>query len=176
MADLTLTPKVYTAAVRTVLQALPKVANALDYGLLREETASPIVLVDLAELEPLEDLDPGLMHARARVELIILTPTNVRGSKGDAWDVAFDVVHAVRWARFGLPIMPAQVTLMVRDEVTPLGRAWDAVRVEYTQEAFWAPAEVEEPAITTVFAGFVPDVGIGHEDDYIQVAPEVTDD
>lgn len=175
MADLTLTPKVYTAAVRAALEALPSVSTALDYGLLREDTPSPVVLVDLAELEPLEDVDPGLMHARARVELIVLTPTSTRGSKGDAWDVGFDVAHAMRWNRFGLAVMPAQFTLMVRDEVTPLGRAWDAVRVEYTQEAYWSPPAEPDESVTHVYVGVVPEVGIGHEDNYFQLAPEVTD-
>lgn len=171
MADLTLTPKVYTAAVRAALEALPSVNTALDYGLLREDTPGPVVLVDLGEIDPLEDVDPGLPHATLRVELIILTPTSTRGSKGDAWDVGFDVYMAVRWNRFGLPVMPAKVTLLVRDEVTPLGRAWDAVRVEYTQEVHWTAPVTPTPAITRILLGLVPDVGPGHEVDYEQIVP-----
>lgn len=175
MADLTLTPTVYLAAVVEALGAVSGVASARSYGLLEDDAEGPLVLVDLAEVESLDDVDPALWHARLRVELIILAATSTRGSKGDALNTGYAVAHAVRWTRFGLPVLPAQVTLMVRDEVTPLGRAWDAVRVEYTQEVYWSPPVVEDAPITHVFVGVSPDVGIGHEEDYIQVAPEVED-
>lgn len=47
--------------------------------------------------------------------------------------------------------------------------------MEYTQEVYWSPPVVEDAPITHVFVGVSPDVGIGHEEDYIQVAPEVED-
>lgn len=82
MADLTLTPTVYLAAVVEALGAVSGVASARSYGLLEDDAEGPLVLVDLAEVESLDDVDPALWHARLRVELIILAATSTRGSKG----------------------------------------------------------------------------------------------
>lgn len=172
MASESLTPDVFLDAVVAALGAHPEVGSAHRYTLVDDATAGPIVLVDLAEIEHVSEVDDTGWEVQMRLEVIVMCEKAARGTKLDAMVLAQKLALLARWNTWGLAMLPAQVKLIVRDEVTDIGRQYDAARIEFEQRMTWETAPATDTPITEVYAGVEPDTGLDHVDDYFQLVPE----
>lgn len=163
----------YLDAVTDALGAVSGVSLAMCDGVLEEDEAGPVVLVEVVGRETLEEIGTTEWHARVLLELQVLVARTDRVTRRRAMAVAESVALAARWQTWGLEMMPAEVPSVTRREDEPYGEKWDVVTVEVVQEAVWWAGDAEpDPAVTTVHAGVAPNIGLGHEDDYATIVPD----
>lgn len=135
----------------------------------------PAVLLDLTEFEGEPDLDPGTeqlaVTARFEAEIIFgfRTPNVKREIR--KFSAAFAAwLRLRRWT--GISTDAAKVIGCYPDDFNPELDNYEVWRVEWSQVLYlgnnvWTN---DGTIPTTVLAGYVPQIGIGHEDDYTVVA------
>jgi hypothetical protein len=136
----------------------------------------PAIILDLSEMEPDMEIDPGTeqlaVHARFEAEIIFgfQTPDVKRAIRKFA--AAFGAwLRLRRWT--GVRTGPAYVTSMHRSEFNPELDQYEVWCVEWTQpvhlgDTVWTN---DGTVPTQVFAGYSPDIGAGHQGDYMKVTP-----
>ena len=162
----------YLDAITTAVAAVPGVGSAKRYQLVEETDTSPIVLVDAVAFDSLPELGSGEWNTEVTLELTVLGSKAARGSKLDAMALAHALATACRWSTGGLPVGPAMPRHVARDDASELADHWEVVVVELVQQVvWWTSPEAADPAVTAILLGRDPDIGTGHEADYVEVVP-----
>ncbi len=154
-----------------------------DAGEDRRSLTTPACLLDLTELEAEPEADPGTEQLAmvAKFEAALVIDFRTTSSKLSIRQLAVSLAAWLRLRRWGnpavvgkkLPTGPAQVIGAYPDDFQPDLERFVVWRVEWQQvihlgQTVWKP---EGAAPTTVLLGGAPDIGIGHEPDYVQIAP-----
>lgn len=175
----------HEAIVADIKAAFPALQTVEFYREERKGIPLPAVLLELTEMEGQPDVDPGTeqlaVAARFEAEIIMgfRTPNvklEIRKFAGAfaAW------LRLRRWTNPAdpakkLPTGPAEVIGCFRDDFNPELDKYEVWRVEWSQilhlgDTVWT----NEGTIPTIpLFSWVPDIGIGHEDDYSPVLPPV---
>lgn len=136
----------------------------------------PGIIIDLTEFEAEPDIDPGTEQlavcARFEAEIIFgfRTPNVKREIR--KFSAAFaSWMRLRRFTRTNVHTGPAQVIGCYRDEFNPELDQYEVWRVEWTQvlhlgTSVWTN---EGTVPSQVMAGYSPDIGSGHEQDYTKV-------
>jgi hypothetical protein len=152
----------------------PSVPTIEEYPQLRKKITAPSILVDLADLTPLADPGTGQLTLSARFEARVILD-QVPSPDGVKSVLALDLAAAVaqylftrgRWGEAG----SAGEFRVEPDQFKPELAAYCAYLVEWTHEirlgtSVWTGDGVTP---TQIYVGLDPEVGSGHEDDYVEV-------
>ncbi|MDM5178513.1 hypothetical protein PO883_15045 [Massilia sp. DJPM01] len=160
-----------------IAERFPSLATVEFYREDREELPVPACILDLCEFEGEPSVDPGTgqlaVMARFEAELIIGFRTPEAKMSLRLLAGAFAAfLHKKRWPG-GLTSEAEQIHAY-KDDFKPALDQYEVWCVEWRQiihlgESVWSGEGVTP---TTIMLGFAPEVGFGHEDDYIQIAPE----
>lgn len=135
---------------------------------------APACLLQLTEMEKCDDPDPGTeqlaMTVRFEAHLILgfRTPKVKREARKLAAAVAH-FLHLKRWD--GVRTGPGNVEGCYCDDFTPELDQYECWKVEWTHivhigDSVWTN---NDAIPTRVFVGFAPNIGTGHEADYVEL-------
>ena len=155
--------------IASIRAAFPDLAAVEDYREDRQALPIPAVLIELTELEPSPDEDPGteqlaaLARFDAHIVLGFRTPQIKREIRKLAAALAFHI-HGSRW---GQRVGPAEVTAIAPDDFTPELDQFEVWRVEWQQlvhigESVWR----NDGATPVPVFSWSPDIGPGNEVKY----------
>lgn len=142
----------------------------------RDTIVVPACLLDLPEMEEAHEIDPGTgqlaVMARFEAELILGFRTAEAKLSGTVLAAAFAAfLHKARWP--GGLTGPAESIHVYKSDFKPQLDQYEVWCVEWRQalhlgESVWTDEGIVP---TTVYLGFAPDIGTGHEADYVQISP-----
>lgn len=136
----------------------------------------PAFLFELTEMDPAGARDPGTgqLAVLAKFEGLVVMPFKIPGSnsKREVRKLVGTLATFAQNNGWGCPIGPAVVTAVAPDEFNPDLNQFEVWRLDWQQvihlgESVWPDAEGAVP--TQVMLSQLPDVGLGHEADYVVV-------
>lgn len=164
------------AVVAHLEGAFPAVPTVQLYPRLRQKITSPALLVELADADGAADPGTGELAVTARLELraVVDRAPTAPGQSPDlaALGLATSAALAVYAAgRFGLAVGPAQHLRIEPDHFKPELATYAVWLVTWTHEVrLGADLWTGEGIIPTeVWAGLSPEIGLPHQDDYLEV-------
>lgn len=137
------------------------------YPKLRTSVAVPAVFVDLASIEPGDDLGTGQLSLIARFEARVIV-ADKEGSELQVRELAAEVARIIHCNNFGLQTTPAKLVGLSSDGFSPELDAYDVWVVEWEHEfqlgeSIWDGVGVIPE---TVYIGYTPRIGAAFEEDY----------
>ena len=131
----------------------------------------PAALVDLMELEPEPEEDPGTGQTPVsiRFEVSLVISFSEQNAERSVRVLAAAVAHRIAGSRFGQPIGRAQIVAVEPQSFAPELDQYVAWRVEWFHKpAYLGPLEwpLEGTPVTKVHVGREPDTGPGNELEY----------
>jgi len=165
------------AKIAAAIQAkFPDLKTVEFYREDRDELPVPACLLDLREFEDEPSADPGTgqLAVVARFEAEFILPLRTPRAKLSARVLAASFAQFISQRRWpGCPVGVAEHIHAYKSDFKPELDQYEVWCVEWRQlvnlgESVWKD---DGAAPTTVFLGFAPDIGLGHEADYVQVAP-----
>jgi hypothetical protein len=162
--------------ITSAIQAkFPDLVTVEFYREDREQLPVPACLLDLLEFEDGQATDPGTgqlaVMARFEADLILGFRTPRAKLSARVLAAAFSqFISQRRWP--GCPVGAAQAIHAYRNDFKPELDQYEVWTVEWRQEIHLGETVWKGGAPPqTVFLGCTPDIGLGHEPDYVQVAP-----
>ncbi len=167
----------FAAIVDHLADSFPAVPTVEEYPRLRKAIAAPAILLELADLTPIEDPGTEQLAVAARFEARVIfdqAPVH-QGAKPDLQCLALAAAVGLsifKKGRFGVPGAGSAKEVRIEpDRFKPELSAYSVWLVEWTHEirlgdSVWDGAGV---APTTIYAGTSPAIGDGHEPDYTEV-------
>lgn len=132
---------------------------------------TPACLLELAELEPVPEEDPGTeqLAVYARFEARLVIGFRTERAKIEIRKLAAAFAVFLRQRRWGLPVGQAEVLAIAADNFSPELDRFEVWRVEWRQlvhlgESVWIDTTSTMPD-EPVYS-FSPDIGTGNEEDY----------
>ena len=162
--------------IASIRAAFPDIATVEDYREERQSLPIPAVLIELTELEPAPDEDPGTeqLAALARFDAHIVLGFRTPQIKREIRKLAAALALHVHTNRWGQRVGPAEVTAIVPDDFTPELDQFEVWRVEWQQmvhigESVWR----NDGAAPIPFFSWAPQIGPDNEPAYEPVLPPV---
>lgn len=182
---------VLNAAITAAIKAqFPQLATVDFYRLERQHLPIPACLLEMDELTPFTDPDPGTEQASmtARFSARLVIRSNLQGVADNPKQEIRKLTTAflaflrqtLRWpdpnnAGKAIPTGPIQIMGAYEDNFTPELDQYEVWRIEWEQtlefgDSVWAP-DPSYTIPTDVFLGRSPEVGTDYVDQYTQVIP-----
>lgn len=160
-------------AIKAALKAkFPKVTVDY-YSRPGEKIAVPAIFF---ELEAIEDANPS-DNGTEQLEVLLrfsaeCITTYKQGGKLSARLLAASVASFVHRNKFGKPITPGRFASSGMESFRQAEDSYESWSVKWTHTAFLGTSiwDAEGVIPEHVYLGFPPNIGPGHEDDYIEVA------
>jgi hypothetical protein len=159
-----------TAAIK---DAVPELDEITYYAIKRDRIRTPSVIIELKEWTPADKDDGTGMHSwDFSWSAYVFVKFCREIAKLELRELAMKVCMAVEENRFGIQASPANVTLCEQDDFDPEWDAYEVFRIDWTQTArvgvnVWKADNETHPEHLMVSES--PDIGIPHEDDYLEV-------
>ncbi|GFM38318.1 hypothetical protein DSM19430T_30020 [Desulfovibrio psychrotolerans] len=151
-------------------QAFP-VLSVMAYESLKERVACPAAFLNLAALEPGDDVGTEQLAVRIRWELHLVMHFKAANVNLEICALVGAVSKWLHGNRFGLPAHPAEFVGAYPDEWKPEQRAYEEWRIEFEQRVYLgASAWTDEGVIPqTVLVSWSPRVGVDYKPEYTEV-------
>jgi hypothetical protein len=167
----------HAAVVAAIKAQFPIFETVEDYPEDRKPVTTPACLIEIEEMDADDADDAGTeqqtmkMKCAARIILGLRTPQMRRTAR----KLCGSFAAFLRFNKFGQPVGEGRVIGAYQDAFEPELDQYEVWRVEWSHLAYfgtdvWLPdSSVIVPA--GVYVGWAPDIGTGHEQDYLKVAP-----
>ena len=158
----------YSAIEVHIRKALPDIEYVAVFPHMLEQVALPAVVVELAELEPGQDLGTGETTLVARFEARVIVAGEHVECQQQAAFAAAQIAVLLRTQTWGLEVEPAEFVRAAQDWSRPELDGYVVWVVEWTQIIYLGEAQwpwPDQPPGTLVFA-FTPTTGPGNEGEY----------
>lgn len=174
--------QLHQAILGSISATFPDLVTVEDYREDRKLPAPnqlPACFVELTELEPSEEDDPGTeqLAAYAAFEAHLVIGFRTPQAKRDIRKRASRLLVHLRKQRWGLPIGPAVPVRAYEDPFSPELDQFEVWTVEWRQLVHLGTSVWTSDGTTPsqVMIGYTPDIGVSHEDDYtpLQGVPQV---
>lgn len=160
----------HDAIIASIAAAFPALATVDAYREDRKQLTLPAVLINLTDLEPEPDEDPGTeqLAAMARFDAQIVIGFRTANAKREVRKLAAALAHHIYGNRWGQPVEAARVTAIVQDDFSPELDRFEVWRVEWQQIIHIGTSVWNNDGVipTEVLIGFEPDTGPGNESQY----------
>ncbi len=166
----------HEAIVRAIQRKFPALVTVEAYRQVRGGLPVPACLVELAELEAADDLDPGTeqlaVMARFEARLVIGFRQGGLNPGLEIRKLAAALAVFVRQQRWGLPVGAADVLGCWPDDFDPGLEQFECWRLEWQQvihlgESVWT----DEGQVPVPYLTWAPEIGAAHEPDYRPAVP-----
>ncbi|MDO5057731.1 MAG: hypothetical protein Q4E06_10455 [Lautropia sp.] len=166
----------HEAIVGEIRQQFPSLATVEAYRQVRGSLPLPACLVELAELEATDEMDPGTgqlaLRARFEARLVIGFRQGALNPGLEIRKLAAALAVFVHQQRWGLPVGAADVLGCWPDDFDPGLDQYECWRVEWQQvihlgESAW----IEDGETPTPYLAWAPEIGAAHESDYQPAVP-----
>lgn len=166
----------HEAIVAAIRQQFPSLVTVEAYRQPRGPLPLPACLVELAELEAADDLDPGTgqlaLQARFEARLVIGFRQGVLNPGLEIRKLAAALAVFVHQQRWGLPVGAADVLGCWPDDFDPGLDQFECWRMEWQQvvhlgESVW----IEDGETPTPYLAWSPEIGAAHKADYQPAVP-----
>lgn len=165
------------AIVASIDAAFPVFATVEAYREDRRSLPAPACLVQLVDLEPDPEADPGTeqLAVIARFEAQVVLGFREPNARRAAPKLAAALALHIQRKRWGLPVEAATVTAIEPDDFTPELDQFEVWRVDWQQIVhLGASVWTNDGTLPTVIlTSFAPDIGTANEDDYKPVTEGV---
>lgn len=173
----------YDAVVADIREAFPEFATVEFDREDRKDISLPAVLLEITEFEDNAPGDPQTEQwaAMARIEANVIFGFRTPALKLKIRKAATALALWLRYRRFkhpdqpgkALPTGPALVGGCYKDDFEPELDQFEVWRVEWNQELTLGASVWDENGTTPTdpLVGFSPNIGIGHEADYVPLDP-----
>lgn len=162
----------------TIQAQFPTMETVEFYREREQKLTVPACLLDLTEVEPEPDEDPGTgqLAARCRFEAELVLPfRTVKGKLAVRVQAAAFAAWLHKLSRWPGVVQAGniEVTAVHKSDFSPELDQYEVWRVEWQQvlhfgQSIWTD---DGTAPTTVMLGYSPEIGAAHEDKYWQVHP-----
>lgn len=163
---------VHQSIVDAIAAQFPALATVEDYREDRKGLPLPAVLVELADMEPDPDADPGTeqLAVQSRWEARIIIGFRKPNAEREVRRLAAALGVFVHQNRFGEPIGSAEVLAIAPDSFDPDLDQYVVWLVEWQQivhlgGSVWAN-DSDTPIPSQVLYSWAPNIGPDHEPDY----------
>lgn len=167
----------HQAIIDTLRQRFPDLRTVDDYPDDRQRVPAPALLIELIELAPMPDDDPGngqlAMEANFEARYIV----GFRGldQQRAVRRNAAALAHFVHQQRWGLGIEPARVISCERDEFSPDLDEYHVWRLSWAQTVFVGESIWDDGVTPTeVWVGVSPHIGPKDQEQYRRVDGEAS--
>lgn len=166
------------AIVASIAAAFPVFQTVEAYREERRTLPAPACLVQLVDLEPAPDADPGTeqLAVTARFEAQVVLGFREPNARRAAPKLAAALALHIQRKRWGLPVEAATVTAIEPDDFSPELDQFEVWRVDWQQIVHIGQSVWTNDGIlpTELLIGYAPDVGTGNEGDYRPLAEGVS--
>lgn len=168
----------HEAILAAIRQKFPQLATVAAYRQDRGSLPVPACLVELAELEATDELDPGTgrlaLQARWEARLIIGFRQGALNPGLEIRKLAAALAAWVHMQRWGLPVGAADVLGCWPDDFDPGLEQYECWRVEWQQVIHLGTSDWTDDGATPTdpAVSFAPAVGADHEADYLHLDRE----
>lgn len=166
--------EIHDSIVDSLSTQFPDLETVEAYREDRKRLPLPACLVELVDMDPSPDDDPGTeqLAVHAKFEAQIIVGFRVQNAKKAIRKLIGSLAVFIHQNRFGQPIGAAEVLSISPDNFSPELDQYEIWRVEWQHlihlgETVWTN---DGTVPTMILASWSPDIGFGHEDDYVQVA------
>lgn len=179
MSDESQTLSSFTAfhdAIKAQLETIPNVREVALYDANElDKVTTPAILVELGEIDPSENRTGGRLAVNVDMRLHCLLSVQTERVQLEVRNFAAVVMMKVDKNRFGLGRAVENPTRLSAfpGMFKPDEKGFESWVVNYTQTvhlgAVWEEADFLP---TEIYLGQAPDIGLGHENDYIRLNDE----
>jgi len=165
-------PELHEAIKAALIAKFPKVTVDY-YSRPGEKIAIPAIFFELESIEAANPSDNGSEQLEVLLRFSAECITSYKhGGKLAARTFAASVASFVQRNRFGKPITPGRFTSSSMESFNAAENAYESWSVKWTNMAYLGTSVWDASGIVPshVYLGFAPNVGTGHEADYIEVA------
>jgi hypothetical protein len=127
--------QLHQAIIDKITAQFPDFRTVEDYGQDRKRLTTPACLIELADMEPVPEEDPGTeqLATLARFEARIIIGFRQLEAKREIRKLAAALGAFIHQQRWGKPVAPAEVTAITPDEFDPELDQFEVWRVEWQQ-------------------------------------------
>lgn len=164
--------QLYQAIEQHVSRHLSGVRAVTAWPNIKDRIALPAVFIELSDMEPGPDIGSGETTLICRFEARIIVDPILSRHCQQAVQLASQLAVLLRAQTWDVQVEPAEFVQAMQDWTKPELDGYVVWLVEWTHQLYLGVEEwpwPDEPPGSLVF-GFSPDIGPGHEADY--VAPE----
>lgn len=160
------------AIVAAISVAFPVFAVVAAYREDYTSMPTPACLIELADLEPQPDIGTEQLPVMARFEARVVMGFRAPDVKRAVPKLAAALALCVNKSRWALPVEPAAVTAIERDEFDPDLDQFEVWRVDWQQTIHIGPSiwGDEGAPPSQVLGSWAPDIGPANEDEYVDIA------
>lgn len=166
----------HDAIVKGLREALPTFERIEAYPKIGAQIRTPLIAVELSEMEPGHDDGTGCISLIARMQARIIVDPYGAEHELHVREIAARLALAVHMQTWGLPIAPGRVVQVGEDPFRPQLDTYLVWLVEWTHE-FGVGGELETiPDGSTLVWGVDPSTGPGNESSYWDPAQDAPAD
>lgn len=163
----------HDAIIASIAAAFPSLATVDAYSEDRKQLTLPAVLINLTDLEPEPDEDPGTeqLAAMARFDAQVVIGFRTANAKREVRKLAAALAHHIYGNRWGQPVEAARVTAIVQDDFSPELDRFEVWRIEWQQIIHIGTSIWDNDGVipTQVLVSFAPDIGPDNEPAYTDI-------
>ncbi|RKR02594.1 hypothetical protein C7446_2312 [Kushneria sinocarnis] len=165
----------HEAILTCIRHRFPALQTVDDYPDDRQRIVAPAVLVELTELAPIPDEDPGTGQLALEAQFEARYIVGFRGleQQREIRRNVATLAHFVHQQRWGMAIEPARVTACERDEFSPELDQYHVWRLEWSQTLYVGESVWQDEGVppTNIHVGVAPAIGPEREDRYQRLDP-----
>ena len=157
------------AAIETrIAAAMPEFALVAAYPADRRNLPLPACVIELVELEAVDNPGTEQLAVSAHFQARVVLGFREQDAKRRVAKAAATLGHFVQGQRWGLPVEPATIEMIMPDEFEPERDQFEVWAVEWHQTVHIGASIWEDDGTppTTVLASWAPEVGPAHEGEY----------
>lgn len=167
---------VYHGIVTATKRQFPDLKTVEAHRIDRDSFPTPACLLEMNEWDRVDDGDPGTgqLAINARFEAIFALnfKQGIKNPKLEVIKLASAFALFAHLQRWGCPIGPADVIGAYPENFDHRLEQYHCWRVEWRQIIYLGDTAWKDEGVTpeTIMLGFAPNIGAGHESDYVKVA------
>lgn len=161
--------QLYTAIESHLREALPTVEMVSTWPDIRDRVALPAIFLELAEMEPGQDIGTGETTLICKFEARVVVAPERAHHHQQAAHLASQIAVLLRMQSWGLEVDAAEFVQAAQDWTKPELDGYTVWVVEWNQQIYLGEQEwpwPDEPPGTLVW-GFSPDTGPNSEGGYL---------
>ncbi|AIP50958.1 MULTISPECIES: hypothetical protein [pseudomallei group] len=164
----------HDAVVKGLREALPAIERIEAYPEIGAQIQTPMIAVELSEMEPGHDDGTGSVSLIGRMQARIIVDPYGEGHELHVREIAARLALGVHMQTWGLPIAPGRVVQVGEDPFRPQLDTYLVWLVEWTHE-FGIGGELDEiPDGRTIVWGVDPSTGPDNESSYWDPAQDTS--
>lgn len=149
----------------------PEIETFGTYERLSEKIITPACLVQISDFEPNNDAMPadGRLAMNMQINIILIADALESNIRMNLRILGTNIASKIHQQRFGCTT-PFKIKNVFIDPFDGQYDPYEVLKIEAEQTAYFGTIEADDGIMPqTVFVGITPNIGLGNEEDYINI-------